>query len=88
MALDPKTRALVNVGVAVAINCQPCLDFHIRKARELDLTNEEMAEAVRAARDMKLTVSTRLLEHAGNLLQEEIMVFNGLLSEDKARSCC
>ncbi len=87
MGLDLKTRELVNVGVAVAINCQSCLDFHVRKARELEATNEEIADAVRAARDMKLTVSTRLLEHAGKLLDEEILALPGPQTET-LRTCC
>ncbi|HLF24779.1 MAG TPA: carboxymuconolactone decarboxylase family protein [Anaerolineae bacterium] len=88
MALDPKTRELVNVGVAVAINCQSCLDFHVKKARELQVTNEELADAVRAARDMRLTVATRLLEHAGKVLQEEILISSGLQTAEAVRTCC
>ena len=87
MALDQKTRELVNVGVAIGINCQSCLDFHVKKARELGATNEELADAVRAARDMKLTVSTRLLEHAGKILSEEILLFSGP-QEANMRTCC
>jgi len=87
MALDSRTRELVNIGVAVAINCQSCLDFHVKKARELEVTNEEVAEAVRAARDMKVTVSTRLLEHAGKILQEEILLASGIQAGDM-RNCC
>jgi AhpD family alkylhydroperoxidase len=87
MALDQKTRELVNVGVAVGINCQSCLDFHVKKARELGATNSELADAVRAARDMKLTVSTRLLEHAGKILAEEILLFSGPQEADM-RTCC
>lgn len=88
MALDPKTRELVNVGVAVAINCQSCLDFHVKKARELGVTSDEMADAVRAARDMRLTVGARLLEHAGKVLQEEILLASGLQQTDAVRTCC
>ena len=51
MALDSKIREIVNVGVAVGINCQSCLDFHVKKARELGATNEELADAVRASLD-------------------------------------
>lgn len=87
MALDSRSRELVSIGVAVAINCQSCLDFHVRKARELEVTNEEVAEAVRVARDMKVTVSTRLLEHAGKILQEEILLASGVQTGEM-RNCC
>ncbi len=87
MALDPKTRELVAIGVSIGIYCQPCLDFHVKKARELGVTDEEMAEAVRVARDMKLMVSTRLLEHAGKLLEKEILGFTGPQVEEM-RTCC
>jgi AhpD family alkylhydroperoxidase len=88
MALDPRTHQLISVGVSIAINSQPGLDFHLKKSREVGVSEKEMAEAVRIARDIKLMASVQLLEHAGKTLQEELLPFSGLKQTGMVRGDC
>ena len=88
MTLDPKTHQLISVGVSIAINSQPGLDFHFKKSREAGVSEKEMAEAVRIARDIKLMASAQLLEHAGRTLQDELLPFTGLKKTGIVRGDC
>lgn len=45
-ALDAKTRELMAVAVAVALNCKGCIASHVTHAKKLGATSEEIGAAV------------------------------------------
>lgn len=46
MTLDEKTRELIAVGASITAHCQPCLEYHSKKAQEAGAEAEEIAEAI------------------------------------------
>jgi AhpD family alkylhydroperoxidase len=44
-ALDVATKQALNVALSVLAKCEPCLKTHIKKAREMGFTQEEIDEA-------------------------------------------
>ena len=59
---------LVAIGPAVAANCEPCLKYHLRKARETGLADDQLRAAVAVARKVKETPARLILEAADRLL--------------------
>lgn len=47
--LDAKTCELIALAVAVTTRCEGCITFHAKKAQELGLTEQEVAEALAVA---------------------------------------
>jgi AhpD family alkylhydroperoxidase len=45
-ALDLKTKELIAIGVSLIAKCEGCLEGHLKKARELGLTKEEISDAI------------------------------------------
>ncbi len=45
-ALDLKTKELIAIGVSAVAKCEGCLEGHIKKARELGLTKQEISDAL------------------------------------------
>lgn len=45
-ALDPKTKELIALGIAVAIRCDACVAFHAEAAVKRGATREEMMETM------------------------------------------
>lgn len=45
-ALDLKTKELIAIGVSLVAKCEGCLEGHLKKARELGLTKEEISDAI------------------------------------------
>jgi AhpD family alkylhydroperoxidase len=64
----PAVEELVAIGAAIASNCEPCLEFHVAKARELGVADDDIAEAVKTARRVKETPARSILKHADELL--------------------
>lgn len=59
---------LVAIGAAVAASCEPCLQYHVRKAREEGLSDDQLRAAVAVARKVKETPARLILEAADRLL--------------------
>lgn len=47
--LDPKTRELIALAVAISLRCDGCIAVHTEAANKLGVTKEEMAEALGVA---------------------------------------
>ncbi len=52
-ALSSKIKNLMAVSVAHTTQCPWCIDGHVRRAKELGATDEEIAEAVLVAMEMR-----------------------------------
>ncbi|MBN1457372.1 MAG: carboxymuconolactone decarboxylase family protein [Sedimentisphaerales bacterium] len=44
--IDDKTIELIAVGAAVSANCHPCVKYHVAKAREMKIPEDEIKQAV------------------------------------------
>jgi AhpD family alkylhydroperoxidase len=71
-ALDKKYKELIAVGISVVINCESCMQWHIRQALRAGATEKQVLEAVEVGIEMgggPATVSSRfalkVLEHYG-----------------------
>jgi AhpD family alkylhydroperoxidase len=46
MALDKRTTELVAIGASITANCLSCLEYHVSKAAEHGVDEEEIAQAI------------------------------------------
>lgn len=44
--MDEKMKELIAVGASVCAHCQPCLTFHVAKAKDLGIEEGEIREAI------------------------------------------
>lgn len=75
--MDKKTEELVAIGVAYAVNCQICMEFHKGKALEIGVPLEEMQAAIQVAEGIK-TAAAKMTKTAGD----------GLFGEFSEKRCC
>jgi AhpD family alkylhydroperoxidase len=60
--LDKKVKELIAIGISVQMNCDSCMEWHIREALESGATKEQIIEAVEVGIEMgggPATVSAR-----------------------------
>ena len=71
--LDPLTRELIAIAVAISLRCDGCIAVHIDAARKLGASKEEIAEALGVAVSINagaaIVYSTRALD-AFSMLEE------------------
>jgi AhpD family alkylhydroperoxidase len=73
--LDAKTIELISISVSAALKCSHCLKMHIRMARRLGVTKEEIFDAILIAGSLSnaavLAEGTRAMDSE---VKEECMV--------------
>jgi AhpD family alkylhydroperoxidase len=65
--MDKKLEEMIALGAAYAVNCQPCMEFHKRKAIEAGLTEAEMRTAIQVAEAVKVGAAKKAKDFAENL---------------------
>jgi AhpD family alkylhydroperoxidase len=68
--MDPKTEELVAIAASVAGRRQPCFRHHLMKAKELEIDEEDIQEAVDFAQRIGNAGGQRMDEFVENLLKE------------------
>ena len=48
-ALDPKTKELIALGIAITVRCDGCISYHIHDALKAGASKEEIVETVSVA---------------------------------------
>jgi len=75
--MDEKTKELIAIGVSVCAHCQPCVTYHVGKARELGIGEELILEAV--------SVGQMVEKGAGSAMRD---FTQGLFGKPGAVECC
>ena len=70
MKIDTRTKALIAVEASVTANCQPCLQYHVSKARESGADDEEVAIAIAVAKAVRKGASAKMDDFAAGLTGE------------------
>jgi AhpD family alkylhydroperoxidase len=65
---DEKISELVALGASVAANCEPCFKYHFRRATELGVHVDDMAQAVNVALQVKERPAQMMLRLTRELL--------------------
>ena len=62
-ALSKGDKELIAIGISIIINCESCLEWHIKQALDAGITKEQIIEAIGVGIEMgggPATVSSRL----------------------------
>ena len=70
--MDERVRLLISLGAATAANCVPCFEHYFKKAEALNLTPEEIQEAVDLAGKVKSGAQIAMRGSIGKIMGQEI----------------
>ena len=79
--MDEKMKELVAVGASVGAHCQPCLSYHVAKAKELGIQDEEIRAAIAVGHMVEKGAMSAMRQFAGE-------VFDAPAATAAAPSCC
>lgn len=75
--MTEQVQELVALGAALASNCESCLKFHYKKAKELGLTEEDISQALQIGQNVKQVPAGNVIQLANKLLGVEQAPANG-----------
>lgn len=62
--MDRKLRELISLGASVSAHCFPCFEYHLEQARILEISEEDIKEAIRSG--------FMVMNGAGDKMREKI----------------
>lgn len=89
--LSPREHEFVALGAALASNCVPCIEYHIKEARKVGLTDAEITAAIELADYVRRVPAGKVLDVASRILgtpDDESKGGNRCESETGSASCC
>ena len=75
MQLEQRDKELAAIGASIGCNCRPCIEHHIPAGREAGLSEEDLADAVAAARAVRDQAIELLAPRVDELLGDESVRF-------------
>lgn len=72
MSIDNRVTALISIGVSVGANCQPCLELHVAKAREIGISDQEIDEAIKVGKKVREGAAYKMDQYIAELKEEAI----------------
>lgn len=82
--MENRIKELIAVGASVSANCQPCLQYHIRKAQENGANEQEIAEAVETGQAVRKGAASKMDKFASSLSHA---VSSTVTASDKGCGC-
>ena len=64
-------KELIAVGVSAAVNCRPCLDYHVAEALKLGVSEKEIFDAVSLARMIVRNASSFTQQYAEEIIKKD-----------------
>jgi AhpD family alkylhydroperoxidase len=68
--MDEKTKELVAIGASVSAHCQPCVTYHVAKAKELGVGEELILEAVAVGQMVERGAGAAMRDFTQGLLEK------------------
>ena len=63
MAISEQVRSLISIGVSIGVNCQPCLQYHVAKAKENGIDESDILEAIATGKAVRKGAAYKMDEY-------------------------
>ena len=67
--MDEKTKELIAVGASVTAHCQPCLTYHVAKAKEQGIGEDEIREAIAVGHMVEKGAMSAMRQFSAGILE-------------------
>lgn len=90
MTMDEKMKELIAVGASVGAHCQPCLTYHVAKAKQMGIEDDEIREAIAVGHMVGKGAMSAMRQFAAQMLDAPAAAAPGCCEGRKGRgkSCC
>ena len=65
--MESRVKELIAIGASVTANCQPCLQYHVSKARESGVNDEEIEIAIAVAKAVRKGAASKMDDFAAGI---------------------
>lgn len=69
--MDERTKELIAIGASVGAHCQPCLTWHVGKARELGIDDESIQAAIETGHMVEKGAMSAMRKFSAEILAQK-----------------
>ena len=81
MTFDNRTTELIAIGASVAANCQSCVEYHLGKAAEYGIEQDELAQAVEIGRMVRTGAAANVDRAVDRVLHKDASATNSAVGD-------
>ena len=85
--MDERTKELIAIGVSLGTHCQPCLAYHLGKARELGANEEDIQAAIEVGYMVEKGASTAMKKYVNEILKQDKTQSTTCCSDSNSKCC-
>jgi AhpD family alkylhydroperoxidase len=88
--VDERTKDLIAIGASVGAHCQPCLTYHVEKAYELGIDDDEIRMAIETGHMVEKGAMSAMRKFSAAVLEPTPTGGCGCSSDDNSppKACC
>jgi AhpD family alkylhydroperoxidase len=88
--MDEHTKELIAIGASVGAHCQPCLTYHVGKAREMGIDDEAIKAAIETGHMVEKGAMSAMRKFSAAVLDPSPTGDCGCSSDDNSppKACC
>ena len=88
--MDERTKELIAIGASVGAHCQPCLTYHVEKARELGIDDEQIRVAIETGHMVEKGAMSAMRKFSVNILETATSktACNSSTDDTPPKACC
>ncbi len=68
--MDNRTKELIAIGASITANCQPCLEYHVGKARENGAEEDEINDAIAVGKTVRKGAAGKMDQYASKMFED------------------
>ena len=89
-AMDEQTRELIAIGASIGAHCQPCLTYHVTKAKEKGIDEIEIREAIVVGQMVEKGAMSAMRQFAVEIFDAPAATAGGCSGDgtSKGNGCC
>jgi len=69
--MNEQTKELIAIGTSVGAHCQPCLAYHVNKAKEMGIAEDDIREAITIGHMVEKGAMSAMREFSQGVLDNE-----------------
>lgn len=86
--MDERTKELIAIGASVTAHCQPCLTYHVAKARELGIDEDSIRAAIETGHMVEKGAMSSMRKFSAEVLRPQPEDSGCASSKEQGVSCC
>ncbi len=66
--MDERAQELIAIGASIGAHCQPCLTYHVEKARELGISDDDIRAAIDVGHMVEKGAMSAMRKFSANII--------------------